>query len=106
MLFRSLWSRVFGSAPETFGDWWKRLQFGLDTDWNKPGTVHLDYLRADNQNVTDSKTLVVADIAIAVQRLADRRWDWVIQQLMDDDMDSIAADAILQTAVYDDVIFG
>lgn len=96
-----LWSAVFGSSAFSFGDWFTECDYLDGADWDKVGRVKLTGVDADGQEIT--KTLGIKDIANALP-IANQQ---VHMDLFNfDNYDAICADAVLQVAIFGEVIFG
>ena len=96
-----LWSSVFGSGFETWS-WWVSVEDGPFTDWETPGTVDLtidDPEHGEGSGKTITKTVSIDELRAAVKAL----------ELDDEELEDIDAevgDAILQQAIFGEVVYG
>lgn len=92
-----LWSSVFGSGFDTF-PWWHSVQFLDGAEWNVRGTVELEI---DDPEFPEGsgkyRTMYVNVYDLAAHwRVGDDP----------EDMDSIAADALLQSVIFGTEVYG
>lgn len=101
----ALWSRVWGASPETAGSHWRRLEF-VDCDWDRigGGLVHVTMDSPEEDGTVIERGVVLDDIVAALSDLSFP--DHLRQEILDDDADSISADAVIQHVVYGEIIFG
>lgn len=96
-----LWSSVFGSAFESFGDHWVEVDYLGHTAWDKAGLVKLTCFDESYNEVT--KMITIDDLVRALPIANDK----VHMDLFDlENYDAVCGDAVLQVAVLGDVIFG
>lgn len=112
---------IMGSGPFTFGSWFTPGDSNWD-DWTKPCPddfwIDIDYdIDGDDQGSRRGHIrLTAADIRAAAQTIADGKASLnqqytnavtdALNSPNDADLDSIGADAVLQVAIYGDVIYG
>lgn len=98
-----LWATVFGAEPET--DWWVAYEYRDDSDWDKAGAVRITLLDPEDSEKVVTKVLYPSDLVQALQKTissANPYTNWFDL----DEYDSIAADVLIQTAVYGEIVFG
>lgn len=107
---QDLWETIFGASPEMFGtSWWISYKFREDSDWDKAGAVRITLLDPEDLEETGKKTvskvLYPSDLVEALGKVfnsGNRYTNWLDL----DEYDSVAADVIIQTAIYGKIVFG
>lgn len=98
-----LWSRVWGSEPQSFGSWWRELTY-LSGDWDAVGKVRVGLENPEDEEETITVVVTINDIVLA---LNDPKFPSHLRQhIMDDNADCIDSDAVIQFAVYGEIVFG
>lgn len=105
----NLWSMICGSAWESWPWWYGWVYEG--GDWDKPCDLWVlvdnpDYV-GDSPLAADrcvSALITLPDLIRALEELADHRA--VMEALIDDDFDAIYGDAVMQQAIFGDIVFG
>lgn len=94
------WSSVCGSAWETW-DWWQKYEYSPCSNWAVPGELTVWVDNPDEEGGKPiKKTLDVNDLAEAYSKYsAGCRVNW-------QDLDACDGDAIMQTAVFGEVVYG
>ena len=102
------WSAIWGSSPETFGTWWRGLQYLDGANWDTVGRVRVVLEDPDSEDATISCILSLNDLVTAYNDLQGNEGPGGVHRSYLDleDMDCIGSDAIIQAAVYGEVIFG
>jgi hypothetical protein len=101
---KDVWSAVFGSGFETWG-WWRDVTYLDNADWDKPGRVQVvidDPEYPEGSGKVIGPILSLHDVVAAINNCTrdghiERGWD---------DWDACDGDAILQYAVFGDIIYG
>lgn len=96
-----LWSMVCGSAWESWS-WWRLLDYD-GGDWDKPCNL---WVLVENpyEDGLLSAVITLPDILRALEELSDHRM--VMQCLLNDDFDAVYGDAVMQQAIFGDIVFG
>lgn len=97
------WSSIMGSS-EFPHEWWLKIKYHGETDWDKPGTVTVTALGEDNEPV--AKTLTIDDLVSAYEAVIDKQYHHCGMKVDIDNMDDCSSDMVLQMAVFGDVICG
>ena len=98
---KELWSNVFGSAFESFGNHWYEIEY-LSGDWDEIGSVRLGIMDEMTEEVT-SAIIGIEELLVALP-IANKQ---VSMDLLDfDNYDAVCGDAILQVAVLGEVVYG
>lgn len=101
-----LWSAVLGSAFETWS-WWRDVSYPTGSDWETPGTVMLtldDPEHGESDGVLLSRTLTIDDIVRGYQLLLQQfQFDVTPYDL---DFDAVSGDAVLQLAIFGELVYG
>lgn len=99
-----LWSDVFGSGWED-APWWMDIEF-IDCDWETHGQAKVTCLDPDDpdEQMTMTKVITVIDLANAVSALTESGYTHCHGHSLTS-ADACTSDAILQRAVYDDIIY-
>lgn len=92
------WSEVMGAAWEVY-PWWQSVTYLDGADWDKMGKI-----RVDHDDPEDLKQGVIADKVIDIDRLFDAHRE--LESDITEDFDSVSSDALMQQAVYGEVLFG
>lgn len=104
-----LWSDVFGSLGGFLDHSWLHGIRYYTGDWDKHGLVELTIdnpaPELDESNPHMTKRLKVEDIAEAYSKLMNNNYTHCNGCELDDP-DACTADAILQTAVYGELVYG
>jgi hypothetical protein len=98
---KEFWSNVLGSAWETW-DWWRSYDYSSGADWDKPGTITVAIDNPEDEAGDPIvKTLNVHDLAKAYGELSAGmpHLDW-------QDLDACYGDAVMQQAVFSEVVYG
>lgn len=100
-----LWRRVWGANPESFGSWWRGIEF-VDCDWDRigGGLVHVTMDSPEEDGTVVERGVVLDDIVATLSDLSFP--DHLRQEILDDNADCISADAVIQHVVYGEIIFG
>ena len=100
-----LWSEILGSGYEEFvDDWVYSIEF-LEGSWEHHGVVQFKYEDPETGEPT-SKTLTIIDIANAVSDLTGAGWSHCGGDGPLDDPDACVGDAVIQQALFGELIFG
>jgi hypothetical protein len=98
-----LWESVLGAVPTSFGSWWQKFTY-LSGDWDEVGVIEYeidDPMRGEGEGGKKGK-ITLDDLARGYQIVCER-----YNHLSDlDGQDSISSDAILQCAVFGEIIYG
>ena len=101
-----LWSRIWGSEPQSFGSWFFGLRY-LTGDWDKVGQVKV--VLQDPEDYEDPQRTVTGTITLdkIVKALNDPKFPAHLRQhIMDDNADCIDSDAVIQFIVFDEIVYG
>jgi hypothetical protein len=98
---KELWSNVFGSAFESFGNHWYEVEY-LSGDWDEIGSVRLGIMDEMTEEVTSA--IVGIDELLAALPIANKQT--YMDLLNFDNYDAVCGDAILQVAVLGKVVYG
>jgi len=96
-------SEVFVTACEGGINYWAQVD---EYDWTAPGTAVLSY---ENEQGEPDKRYITSGlvvVAAGLQRAAERGLTDTVDRVHSGDYDAADADAIIQLAVFDDVIYG
>lgn len=97
------WSSIMGST-EFYNEWWLKVRYRGEADWDKPGSVTITALGEDNEPVT--KTLTTEDLVCAYEFVLAKGYHHCGSKIDIDNMDECASDMVLQVAMFGDVIYG
>jgi hypothetical protein len=98
---KEVWSAVFGSAWESFGNHWHECEW-LEGGWDTVGKVRLVAIDEDSLETTEA--IIGIDELLKALPIANKQ---VYMDLLDfDNYDSICGDAVLQVCVLGSVIYG
>lgn len=96
------WSNVLGSGWETW-DWWVSVDYAEGSDWDKVGEVIITAWDGETEGeATITKTLTLNDLVDAYKKCVEENG----YSLNPDDLDAEQGDAIIQTAIYGETIYG
>lgn len=96
------WSSIMGSTEFGF-EWWLRVKYLGDADWDKPGLVQLTVMDENNEPLT--KVLTLDDLVKAYEEIVAKK-HWHCGVAVDiEDMDECASDLVLQQAMFGEVIY-
>lgn len=98
---QSLWSQVFGSGFETFS-WWRKSAAFTEGSWDVPGVAVLEVEDPDD-SVGMPLTFTVNDADLNSAAAVVKA---LYPHVFEDDIDAVAADIIVQTACFGEVIYG
>jgi len=98
-----LWSDIFGGGWE-YMEWWVNVDY-QGGDWEKHGKAVITYMNPDDPSTTLSKELTVVDLANAWSALTESGWHHCGNNTLDDP-DACTSDAVLQQAVFGELIYG
>lgn len=99
-----LWSRIWGSEPQSFGSWWYGLTFAPGCDWDRAGEAFVILEDTEDEDRTVSATITLDKI---VKALNDPKFPSHLRQhIMDDNADCIDSDAVIQFIVYGEIVYG
>jgi hypothetical protein len=99
---KELWSAVFGSAFESFGNHWWEIEYQKGTNWENVGKVKL--VAFDEVTMEKTEKIVGIEDLVKALPIANKQ---VSMDLLDfDNYDAICGDAVLQVAVLGEVIYG
>lgn len=99
-----LWNKVFGSAYELM-DWWTGIDYKSKTDWDKAGEVVLYAWSATDPDTEISKVITIKEIVNAYSALVAKGYTHCNGHTLDS-ADACTGDAILQTAMYGEIVYG
>jgi hypothetical protein len=99
-----VWTEVFGSGWEN-SEWFKSVEF-IDCDDETAGKAKITHYGIDDDNVIEETTITIDDIVDAIHSLSLDGWSHCGTQDLVTDSDYCTSDAILQQAVYGDIIYG
>lgn len=95
------WSNVLGSGWEA-SPWWTSVVYRDGSDWDKVGELLITGWSADGEeSPRTSKLLNIGDLAEAFGKCVSEGY-----RLNPEDLDSEQGDAVIQMAVYGEVIYG
>jgi hypothetical protein len=98
-----LWRRVFGADPETFGGWWRAITY-MEGDWDKAGLAEVILEDPEDEDKSVSMMLNAANLAAG---LSDPAFpEHLRQDILNDNVDCVSADALIQHIVYGEIVFG
>jgi hypothetical protein len=98
---KELWSNVFGSAFESFGNHWHEIEY-LSGDWDEIGSVRLVAI----DEMTEETTEAIVGIEELLKALPIANEQTYMDLLNFDNYDAVCGDAILQVAVLGKVVYG
>ena len=96
-------SEIFVTACEGGINYWAQVD---EYDWTAPGTCVLSY--ENEQGEPDKRYITSGLVLVAkgLQRAAERGLTDTVDRVHSGDYDAADADAIIQLALFDDVIYG
>ena len=97
------WSSIMGST-EFYNEWWLKVRYRGEADWDKPGTVTITAMGEDNEPI--DVTLGLDDLVKAYELVVEKEYHHCGMTVDIDNMDECASDLVLQAAVFGDVIYG
>lgn len=98
-----LWSRIWGSEPQSFGSHWRELTFKTG-DWNKAGQVRVLLENPEDYTTTAMATITLDKI---VKALNDPKFPAHLRNnIMEDNADCVDSDAVIQFIVFGEVVYG
>jgi len=96
------WSNIMGSAWESM-DWWSAVSFAEGSEWDKPGQVIItgieDLESGEEKPIT--KTLNIQDLVEAYSNCLAQGYRFNIE-----DFDAYEGDAVIQMAIFGEVVYG
>jgi hypothetical protein len=100
-----LWADVFGSGWE-YSPWWISVDF-TNGDWEEHGEAVIKYLDPDDadEQQTATKTVTITDLANACSKLETQGWTHCGGEGLSDP-DACTSDAVLQVAVFGELVYG
>jgi hypothetical protein len=102
----NIWEMVCGSAWETNSWWWAVDYDG--GDWDDPCTLWVAIADPDNdywfEDGVITATVTVTDIRRAIQEMLDH--PVIEESFRKSDFDAIYGDAVIQQAIFGEVIYG
>ena len=100
-----VWSNVFGSGWE-YLDWITSVTY-KEGDWDTHGIAVVTYLDPEDprEEATLSKELTVVDLANAWSNLTTSGWVHCGEESLDEP-DACSTDAVLQQALFGELIYG
>lgn len=100
-----LWSSTFGSGWE-HGYAWVNCKFLDGASWEKPGLASLKYRDVNDEDNILETTISVKDLARGYSLALKNHFHHCGSPISLDDQDACSSDAILQFAVYGELVFG
>lgn len=100
----ALWCRIFGADPEAWGSWWRGLEFLENASWETAGIARVWLEDPEDEDKTVQADITAEAIAVTLSDLTFP--NRLRQEILDDNTDSIAADAVIQHIVYGEIVFG
>lgn len=100
----ALWRRIFGANPEAWGSWWRGLEFLENASWETAGIARVWLEDPEDEDETVQADITAEAIAVTLSELTFP--DHLRQEILDDNTDSISADAVIQHIVYGEIVFG
>jgi hypothetical protein len=95
------WSHILGSAWETW-DWWTGVDYLDGSDWDKVGEVKITGWDGETEGETlITKTLNIGDLAEAYGKCLAEGYRFNL-----DDFDACDGDAVIQMAMFGEVVYG
>ena len=95
------WSEVLGSGWES-SPWWTNIEYGEGSDWDKVGELTITGWSAEGEDQGSTvKTLNIGDLAEAFGKCIAEGYRVNLE-----DLDADSGDAVIQMAVYGEVLFG
>ena len=98
------WSSIMGSS-EFPHEWWLKIKYHGEADWDKPGTVTVTGLDGETDEPV-SKTLTIEDLVCAYEAAITKPYYHCGMKVDIDNMDDCSSDIVLQLAVFGDVVYG
>lgn len=97
-----LWQMVCGSAWESWS-WWLGWRYE-GGDWDMPCNLWVIADDPDDDGAAVTAVITVEDLANALTEMQDHAA--VMECLVNDDFDAVYGDAVMQQAVFGQVIYG
>lgn len=95
------WSNVLGSAWEAW-DWWVAVDYSEGSDWDKAGEVTITAWDGKTEGEARiTKTLTLQDLVEGYTKCLANG-----SRMNLDDLDACDGDAIIQTAMFGEVVYG
>jgi hypothetical protein len=97
-----LWSNIMGSSWEVM-EWWSAVSYGEDSDWDKPGLITITGIGEfeSDEEVLITKTLNLDSVVEAYANCVAQGYEFNIE-----DFDAYDGDAIIQMAIFGEVVYG
>lgn len=99
-----LWSDVFGSGWEYF-EWFTAIKYEEGSDWDKPGTVLIKSWSPTDEDKRIITRITLDDVVEAYTTLTNKGWSHCGGSGLDN-ADACTSDAILQTIIYGELVYG
>lgn len=97
----ALWSMICGSAWESWS-WWRYLDY-YGGDWDKPCDLWVA-VEGPWEDGLLSALVTLPDIVRALEELKDH--SVIMECLRNEDFDAVYGDAVMQQAVFGEIIYG
>lgn len=101
-----LWSRIWGSEPQSFGSHWRALEYRTG-DWQHAGQVRV--VLEDPYDLEGSDATVIGTITLdkIVKALNNLQFPSHLRDnIMQDNADCIDSDAVIQFIMFGEVVYG
>ena len=98
-----LWSDVFGSGWE-YSEWFTYVEY-VGCSWDTAGTAKVTHWSSDDEGVTEVTSVTIDDIVRGYSILASDNWLHCNGDALNNP-DACTSDAILQMAIYGELVYG
>jgi hypothetical protein len=104
MEINDIWADIFGSGYE-YLDWIESVRFKDGADWDVAGTVVITYENPENTFSTLTEAFSVDEVLKAYKTIAESEYRHCGGcDILDPDV--CTTDMVLQTLIFEDVIYG
>lgn len=100
----ALWSRIFGAEPQAAGSHWRGLRFLNGCDWDRHGAAEVTLEDPEDEDKTVTRRVTIETLALSLSELSFP--EHLRREILDDEADCVSADAVIQYAVYGEIVFG
>jgi hypothetical protein len=96
------WSNILGSSWESM-EWWTSVEYGSDSDWDKVGSLTITGIDGfeTEEEVLITKTLDLDSLVEAYANCVAQGFKFNVE-----DFDAYQGDAVIQMAVFGEVVYG
>jgi hypothetical protein len=96
------WSNILGSSWESM-EWWVSVEYDSDSDWDKVGSLTITAIEGleSDEETSITKTITLDSLVEAYANCVAQGFNFNVE-----DFDAFQGDAIIQMAVFGEVVYG